>query len=130
MMTMRASSGIVRRRSIGSSSERLLIWKTDMDSANLPPIGSLPRARTFASTARVLKKLSHKLAGCRRKRRGYQELAAMSDIELEDLGIGRADIDAIVAGTYERANQNPSNVIVLDQRAESPPSGSAKPRKR
>ena len=101
-----------------------------MDSANLPPIGSLPRARSFASTARVLKKLSHKLAECRRNRRGYQELAAMSDIELEDLGIGRADIDAIVAGTYERANQNPPNVILHDQRAESRPSGNTKPRKK
>ena len=75
------------------------------DDTNLAPIGRWPHARVLAPTAQMLKRLGHKLTECRRNHRGYQELATMSDIELEDLGINRTDIDAIFAGTYERAIQ-------------------------
>ena len=34
--------------------------------------------------------------------RGIQELAAFSDRELWDLGLGRSDLQAIINGTYHR----------------------------
>lgn len=129
MTTMGVDSATVRHRWIGSFSELPPIWKTDMDDTNLSPIGRWPHARLLAPTARLLKRLGHKLTECLRNRRGYQELATMNDIELEDLGINRTDIDAIFAGTHQRDDPNSRDVIVLDQRTESRPSGNAKPRK-
>lgn len=37
--------------------------------------------------------------------RDYLHLSAMSDPELQDIGIGRCDIFAVVAGTYCRAER-------------------------
>ncbi len=42
------------------------------------------------------------IAEARRLRRAYDELAGMSDPELRDIGISRADIPAVVTGTYRR----------------------------
>jgi uncharacterized protein YjiS (DUF1127 family) len=39
----------------------------------------------------------------RRRSREVQELAAFSDRELWDLGLGRSDLQAIANGTYRRA---------------------------
>jgi hypothetical protein len=63
-------------------------------------------------------------------RRGYQELVAMSDLDLEDLGISRTDIDAIFAGKYDRAGPNLPNLIVPDRRDEARSLGEARPAKR
>jgi uncharacterized protein (DUF2249 family)/uncharacterized protein YjiS (DUF1127 family) len=40
------------------------------------------------------------IAEARRMRRAYDELSAMSNHALEDIGVSRGDIPAIVAGTY------------------------------
>lgn len=130
MTTTGVASGTARHRQIGSLSERLPIWTTDMDAPSLPAMRRSPHARALASTGRALRRLGHRMAECRRKRRGYQELAAMSDLELEDLGISRSDIDAIFAGIYERAKTNSPNVIALDQRGETRASGNTRPCKR
>jgi uncharacterized protein YjiS (DUF1127 family) len=37
--------------------------------------------------------------------RDYLHLSAMSDPELQDIGISRSDIFAVVAGTYRRAER-------------------------
>lgn len=37
----------------------------------------------------------------RRMRREFLELSAMSSIELQDIGIGREDIFAVVSGSYD-----------------------------
>jgi uncharacterized protein YjiS (DUF1127 family) len=70
----------------------------------------------FASSRRALRRVADKIAQCHHKHRAYQELAAMSDRELEDIGISRSDLDAIVAGRFERASSACSNVVVLDRR--------------
>jgi uncharacterized protein YjiS (DUF1127 family) len=68
----------------------------------------------FASAGRALWRLGHKVAECRRQRRAYEELVAMSDHELEDIGVSRSEIDAIFAGKYQGAKPEISNVIVLE----------------
>lgn len=89
-----------------------------------------PHAGVLASAGRALRRLGHRMAECRRNRRGYQELAAMSDLELEDLGISRTDIDIIFAGRYGRVGPNLPNFIMPDRRDESQSAGEATPFKR
>jgi uncharacterized protein YjiS (DUF1127 family) len=84
-----------------------------MHGPSQTPVTGLPQVGVFASAGRALRKVANKMAECRRRRQSYQELAAMSDRELEDIGISRSDIDAIFAGQYERAR--PSNVVVFDR---------------
>jgi uncharacterized protein YjiS (DUF1127 family) len=68
----------------------------------------------FASACRALRRLGHKVAECRHQRRAYEELVAMSDHELEDIGVSRSEIDAIFAGKYQGAKPGTSNVIDLE----------------
>ena len=44
----------------------------------------------------MIKTLATKIAAWRRYREAVRELSRMTDRELNDLGIGRADIDAVV----------------------------------
>lgn len=127
MMTMLASSGIVRRRWTGNLSERLPIWTINMDTPSFPPMKRSPHAGALARAGRALRRLRHRMAECCRNRRGYQELAAMSDLELEDIGVSQTDIDVIFAGRYDRAGLDS---IMPDRRDESQSAGKAAPYKR
>ena len=82
---------------------------------NISPITRLPHTGVFASAGRALRRLGHKVAECHRQRRAYEELAAMTDYELEDIGISRSQIDAIFTGKYQIAKPGTSNVVVLER---------------
>lgn len=69
----------------------------------------------LAFVGRALKIFGERVAEARRMHQAYEELAAMSDRELKDIGITRNDIPAVVARTYHRARPAVSNVITLDQ---------------
>lgn len=129
MTTIGVPSGTVLRRQIGSLSARSRIWTIDMDASSFPPMKRSAHVGALHATARALRWLGRRIAERRRNRRGYQELAAMSDIELEDLGISRADFDAIFAGKYHRAGQNSPNLIMPDRR-DQPSPGEASPHNR
>jgi uncharacterized protein YjiS (DUF1127 family) len=58
--------------------------------------------RGWSVIDRTLKAFAEGVAESRRISRLYDELAAMSDPELHDIGINRADIPAVIAGTYRR----------------------------
>ena len=45
--------------------------------------------------------ISDRIAKARRVCREFQELSAMSNIELQDIGIGREDILAVLSGSYD-----------------------------
>jgi uncharacterized protein YjiS (DUF1127 family) len=79
------------------------------------PVAGLLHAGVFVSAGRALRRVTNKMAECRRRRRAYQELAVMSDHELEDIGVGRSDIDAILSGRYERAKPESSNLVAFDR---------------
>lgn len=87
-----------------------------MHQINQSSITRLARAGVFAPAGRALRQLGQKVAEFRRQRRAYEELAAMSDHELEDIGISRSEIDAIFARKCQRAKPETSNVIVLENR--------------
>ena len=55
---------------------------------------------TWSAIRRTGKAFGEGVAEARRTARAYDELAAMSDPELHDIGISRADIPAVVSGTY------------------------------
>lgn len=44
---------------------------------------------------------SRRLARVRRAMRARAELRAMNDLELRDLGLGRSDIDAVLADRFD-----------------------------
>lgn len=48
----------------------------------------------------MLKTLASKIAEWRRYRESVRELSRLSDRELNDLGIGRADIENVVRGSF------------------------------
>ena len=52
---------------------------------------------------RTLKSTGDGMAEARRRHQAYEELAALSNLELEDFGISRGDIPAVIAGTLSRA---------------------------
>lgn len=54
----------------------------------------------WRAISRTLKALAEGVAGARRMARAYDEFAAMSELELHDIGINRSDIPAVVSGTY------------------------------
>jgi len=57
-------------------------------------------ARAWSAIGRMGKAFGKRVAEARRMARAYDELAAMSDLELHDIGISRADIPAAVSGAY------------------------------
>ena len=59
------------------------------------------------ATIRILKAIGHALKAfvdgafkTHKMQRDYETLSAMSDLELQDIGISRSDIHAVVTGTY------------------------------
>jgi uncharacterized protein YjiS (DUF1127 family) len=58
----------------------------------------------FLGTAlKAMRALVHGIARRRQLRRDYRQLSAMSDPELQDMGISRSDIFNVVEGTYRSA---------------------------
>lgn len=51
---------------------------------------------------RTLKAFAEGVVAARQVARLYDELTALSDPELADIGINRADIPAVISGTYRR----------------------------
>ncbi len=82
-------------------------------SARKPAMQS-PHVGILAFVGRALKIFSDRVGRARRMHREYEALLAMSDRELNDIGITRADIPAVVARTYCGARPVVSNVITLD----------------
>jgi len=72
--------------------------------------------RILVMVHRALKALGRKGAEARRARRTFEQLTAMSDHELWDIGIIRFDIPTIVAGTFRDMRPATSNVILLERR--------------
>lgn len=60
-------------------------------------------ARLFAPLFRVGKWTADSLARQNEVERIYRELSRMTDRDLADIGVSRADIPAIAEGTYRRA---------------------------
>lgn len=56
--------------------------------------------KVLVAMPRALTAIAGRVAKARQARRRFEELNAMSDHELEDIGITRVDIPAIVAGIY------------------------------
>jgi uncharacterized protein YjiS (DUF1127 family) len=48
----------------------------------------------------TLKAFAESAAAARRAARAYDQLTAMTDPELHDIGIHRSDIPAVISGTY------------------------------
>ena len=68
------------------------------------------------ATFRILKAIGHALKAfvdgtskAHKMHRDYETLSAMSNLELEDIGISRSDIHAVVTGTYCGARPTRSN---------------------
>jgi uncharacterized protein YjiS (DUF1127 family) len=70
---------------------------------------------------RTLKVLAEGVAELRRVARLYDELAAMTDPELHDIGINRADIPAVISGAYRRLPP-PIPVLISSSRRDRSPS--------
>jgi uncharacterized protein YjiS (DUF1127 family) len=57
----------------------------------------------------VVEGLFAAMAEAREARRLYEGLSQMSDHQLADIGITRADIPAVVVGTFRRPEEEPDN---------------------
>lgn len=68
--------------------------------------------RTLKWLARTLTATGQSISAARRLHRSYEELRAMSDLELQDIGITRADIPTIVAARFRRKRAG-SNVLSI-----------------
>jgi uncharacterized protein YjiS (DUF1127 family) len=60
------------------------------------------------------------IAEARRVSRAYNELTALSDSELQDIGIMRTDIPAVVTGTYRNIPHFVCDSAVHGQRGKLP----------
>jgi uncharacterized protein (DUF2249 family)/uncharacterized protein YjiS (DUF1127 family) len=72
--------------------------------------------RASNAIARTLNAIAEGGSEANRRRRQYDELAAMSDIELQDIGMTRSDIGAVLTGTYRPQQPAASNVFSIDRR--------------
>jgi len=79
--------------------------------------------RALIAVGRKLKSFTERIAQARRRQQAYEQLAALSDPELEDLGIRRTDIPAVVSGRYRRAQPATSNVLTISPRKRPPSPG-------
>ena len=75
----------------------------------------------WSATARALSAFAEGIVDARRISRLYDELAAMSDPELQDIGINRADIPTVIFGTH-RALSTVVPVLVSSNRRDRSPS--------
>lgn len=76
----------------------------------------------YLAIRRALRAVANRMAQARRAQRVFDELNAMSDHDLEDIGLTRSDIPEIVAGTYPGMQPEASNVIPLNRRRCKQPS--------
>jgi len=60
----------------------------------------------FDAALSALKTFVNGISHGRQVYRDYVHLSAMSDPELQDIGISRSDISAVVAGTYRRSERS------------------------
>lgn len=88
-------------------------------------VGVFSRARNAIS--RALHACAKRVSKTRRLVREYDELTAMTDLELEDIGISRTDILAVVSGTYRRAHHSISDPAPCGLLAEWPSSEQLNP---
>jgi uncharacterized protein YjiS (DUF1127 family) len=65
--------------------------------------------RAWSAVRHAGKAFYKAIADTRRMARAYRELSTMSDLELRDIGISRADIPVVVSGTYRRTRRPVSN---------------------
>jgi len=72
--------------------------------------------QTWSALVRTLNAIAEAASEANRMRRQYDELAAMSDVELQDIGMTRSDIGAVVTGTYRPRQPAVSNVFSIDRR--------------
>ena len=56
----------------------------------------------------ALQAFANRMAYARQLYRDYLHLSAMSEPELQDIGISRSDISAVLAGTYRRVERPPA----------------------
>ncbi len=61
-----------------------------------------PQSKIVALIRHALRALPNWLAEARQMQQAFETMIAMSDRELEDIGITRSDIPAVVARTYRR----------------------------
>jgi uncharacterized protein YjiS (DUF1127 family) len=60
----------------------------------------------LTTTLEALRTFADRLAHRHGSYRDYVHLSAMSDPELQDIGISRSDISVVVAGTYRRGGRS------------------------
>ncbi len=78
--------------------------------------------RAGSAIRRTLRTLIETVAEARRVARACEELAAMSDPELGDMGIARADIPAVASGTYHGGARVIPHPAARGRRGRSPSS--------
>jgi len=71
--------------------------------------------RTCGAFAQALNRLALNANDARHMHRAFEELSALSDIELQEVGMMRSDIRAVVTNTYLPAAR-PFNVLPINQR--------------
>lgn len=88
--------------------------------------------RALSCLTRTLKSASDGMVEARRRHQTYEELALLSNLELEDIGISRMDIPAVVAGALRREQTSPvSDVLPMTRReGPRPPGVATQPRGR
>jgi len=86
--------------------------------------------RGQSAIRRTLRTFTESFAEARRVARAYDELGAMSDPELHDIGINRADIPAVVSGRYRGIANAIAGSASNGRRARSPSSGRPDPTER
>ena len=69
---------------------------------------------------RTLRSAGDGMAEARRRHQAYEELVALSNLELEDFGISRGDIPAVVAGTLRREQTSAASDLLPITRRERP----------
>jgi uncharacterized protein YjiS (DUF1127 family) len=82
------------RSALMACSDRVLA-DVGIEREDIPAIARASAGRSRSETVNWRDALSRRLEGIRQRRRVYRELMAYSDRELDELGIGRGDIDRI-----------------------------------
>jgi uncharacterized protein (DUF2249 family)/uncharacterized protein YjiS (DUF1127 family) len=85
-------------------------------SASYPHEGRGILRRSWSALVRTLNAIAEGVNNANRMRRMYDELSAMSDVELQDMGMTRSDIGAVVTRTYRLRQSAASNVFSFDRR--------------
>ncbi|MGZ5877030.1 MAG: DUF2249 domain-containing protein [Bradyrhizobium sp.] len=69
---------------------------------------------------RTLRSAGDGMAEARRRHQAYEELVALNNLELEDIGISRGNIPAVVAGTLRREQTSTASDLLPITRREGP----------